>query len=410
MIFSVLVPFALLSGSVFFPGDLHAANNRRQLRVVLYPFIPEFASAAETVKKTFEANNPDIELTILDLSSNYYGPGDATYVGQVDADVIELDSVFLADFVHKGKIQELPQDFLLPPSDLLSNAYRGSMLNGKRYGAAHWACRNFLFFPSANKPSTPIEKLSQLQAFLDPNKDGTLLMDMRGKLTLGELYLMAAFDRYKDWAHVAPAVQTLDSAVEDDLIRLSKLCPHGGCRDQIFHEITGIYGQEFARKRSKALVGYSELLRSVLLENLNCPADCIGDADLDVADIPLDEAGSVPISWVDSFTVATSCKGDCFTDARKFVQMMNSEDMYFRILLPFGLSFLKSPVATEPVPAYLLPARVSLYSNPKLLASAHLYPKLRLLVENAEVPTSDGLNDLLRVIGKKIDSDLDKKN
>src|SRR6266571_7112124 len=120
---TVLTLVAILSWSAV-PAPVHAANNRRPLRVVLYPFIPEFASAAETVKKTFEADNPDLELTIIDLSSNYYVPGDATYVGQVDADVIELDSVFLADFVHQGKIQELTNDFLLSQSDLLSNAYR----------------------------------------------------------------------------------------------------------------------------------------------------------------------------------------------------------------------------------------------------------------------------------------------
>src|SRR5258708_9728059 len=170
-------------------ASLHAANNRRPLRVVLYPFIPEFASAAETIKKSFEAENPDIELTIVDLSSNYYAPGEATYVGQVDADVIELDSVFLSDFVHRGKIQELTTDFLLPQSDLLSNAYRGSMLEGKRYGAAHWVCRNFLFFKSSDHPAAPIEKLSQLEAYVDPSGGGKLLMDLRGKVTLGEIYL-----------------------------------------------------------------------------------------------------------------------------------------------------------------------------------------------------------------------------
>ncbi len=404
---TVVTLVALLGWSTI-PAPLHAANNRRPLRVVLYPFIPEFASAAETVKKSFEAENPDIELTILDLSSNYYAPGDATYVGQVDADVIELDSVFLADFVHHGKIQELPADFLLPQSDLLSNAYRGSMLEGKRYGAAHWACRNFLFFKSADHPATPIEKLSQLEAYVDPNSSSKLLMDLRGKLTLGELYLMAAFDRYRDWEHVAPAVQKLDAAVENDLIRLSKLCPSGDCRDQIFHEITGIYGQQFARKRSRALVGYSELLHSLLLEKLSCGDDCVGDKDIDVADLPLDDNGSVPISWVDSFTVNTSCQGTCLSDAKKFVRMMNSDDMYLKVLLPSGFSFMKSPVAVGPVPAYLLPAKVSLYSNPRLLASAHLYSRLRQLVENAAVPTADRLNDQLRAIGKTIDSDLSK--
>lgn len=399
---------AILVGWFWTFGPAHPANSRRPLRVVLYPFIPEFTSAADMIKRTFEVQNPDIDLTIVDLSSNYYAPGDATYVGQADADIIELDSVFLADFVHKGKIQELPADVVLPQSELLSNAYRGSMFDGKRYGAAHWACRNFLFFASADQPSPPIEKLSDLETYANSSSTGKLLMDLRGKLTLGELYLMAAFDRYRDWKHTSPAVQKLDPAVESDLTRVAKLCPNGGCRDEIFHELTGIYGQEFAHRRSKALVGYSELLHSVLLEKVNCGDGCLGDGDIGVAELPLDDAGSIPISWVDSFTVSASCKSSCLTDAKKFIQLMSSDEMYLKLLLPSGFSFLKSPVSTAPVPAYLLPAKLSLYSNSKLLASAHLYPQLKKLIENAEVPTADNLNDQLRVVGKAIDSDLNK--
>lgn len=406
IIYLTITILGVCSGAFLLRLPLHGEHQRRQLRVVLYPFIPEFSAAADAIKTTFEKQNPDIELTILDLSGNYYAPGDATYVGQVNADVIELDSVFMADFVHSGKIQELPTDFLLPQSELLSNAYRGSMFDGKRYGAAHWVCRNFLFFARANPPATPITKLSELEVYAAAGTDGKLMMDLRGKLTLGELYLMAAFDRYRDWQHVSPVVQNLDSAVENDLVRLSKLCPDGGCRDPIFHELTGIYGQEFARKRSKVLVGYSELLHSVLLEKSNCGADCLGDQDIDVAELPLDDAGPVPISWVDSFTVSASCKDICLSDAKKFLQMMSTDDMYLKLLLPSGFSFMKSPVSTPDIPAYLLPAKSSLYSNSRLLTAAHLYPQLKHLVENADVPTADHLNDRLRVIGKTVDSNL----
>src|SRR6266852_3427603 len=112
-------------------------GQRHHLRVVLYPFIPEFTYAAETVKRLFEAENPNIEISVLDLSANYYAPPDVggppkpTYIGDVQADIYELDSVFLADFVNAKKIQALPDDILLPADQLLKNAYAGSMLDGK---------------------------------------------------------------------------------------------------------------------------------------------------------------------------------------------------------------------------------------------------------------------------------------
>jgi hypothetical protein len=78
-----------------------------------------------------------------------------------------------------------------------------------------------------------------------------------------------------------------------------------------------------------------------------------------------------------------------------------------KLLLPCPLSFIQVPQPAAPVPAYLLPAKVSSYSNPSLLGVAHLYPKMKALAENAKVPTADNLNDKLRAIGKTIDKNLD---
>src|SRR6266849_1998160 len=154
----LLLVIALSVGFLTSCGQAQSGAQRRHLRVVLYPFIPEFTYAAETVKRLFEAENPNIELSVLDLSANYYAPPkagappDPTYIGDVQADVYELDSVFLADFVNGKKIQALPEDILLPADQLLKNAYAGSMLDGKRYGSAHWACGNFLFFTKDSAP------------------------------------------------------------------------------------------------------------------------------------------------------------------------------------------------------------------------------------------------------------------
>lgn len=382
------------------------AATRRQLKVALYPFIPEYEAAAEHIKQHFEAQNQDVELVILDLRSNYYSSSDANYVGSADADVYELDSVFLQDFVDSKKIRELPGEALLPPDELLKNADAGTRVGGRRYGAAHWVCRDFLFYSAANKPKSDIRTLADLEAFVRP--DGLLLVDLKGKSTLGELYLISAFDRYSDWSLVAPKIDKFDPSIGIDESRVLKLCNAASCRDQIFHELTGIHGAEFARKRGKALIGYSELLHDVLTETQNgCPDTCLSDKDIDVSDLPLDDAGSTPVSWVDSFTMSTTCKGQCVVDAVRFISMMNSDEMYLTLLLPVPLSFVQVPQPADTVPSYLLPAKASLYSNPALLGVAHLYPKMKTLVENARVPTSDKLNDKLRAIGKTIDKNLD---
>jgi thiamine pyridinylase len=382
---------------------------QHQLRVVLYPFIPEFTTAADTVKRQFEAENPDIELVVEDLSDNYYvppkqGKHDPTYIGDVDTDVYELDSVFLADFVKAQKIQPLPDSVLLPRDELLQNAYVGSILNGKRYGSAHWVCGNFLFYMKGNPPNGEIRTLKDLETFVGSDPKLKLLVDMRGRLTLGEFYLSAAYAKYKNAAEVQKHISPADESLEADLVRVLKLCPVGSCRDQIFHQDTGIYGQEFALGRSKALIGYSELLHSVLKEGVL--EGTLQDSDLRVAALPLDDAGAVQISWVDSFAIGTSCKDDCYERASRFLRFMQRDDVYLKLLLPDRPSFLHNPAGPEAVPAYLLPAKRSLYSNPTLTGSASLYPTLKGIIETSIVPTSVRLNQDLRTVSSSVDAAL----
>jgi thiamine pyridinylase len=410
----------LVLASIIFPAiiargqDATASNpssqqvRPRKLHVALYPFIPGFEAAAEYVKTRYEAENPDVTLDIIDLRSNYYDSTSDNYIGNAHADVFELDSVLLRDFVADGKIQEMPAGVLLPPDQLLSNADRGTRLENKRYGAAHWVCRNFLFYSTDDPPQKTIKTLADLEAFAGP---AGLIIDLRGKSTLGEYYLMAALDRNPDWSKVYPdKIATIDTAIEGDILALKKYCDTASCRNKVLHDYTGTHGAEFARKRGKALVGYSEILHDVLAEIPNCSSTdpCLSAEKLAVTELPLDDNGSRPMSWVDSFTLSTGCTGTCVDDATRFIGMMNRDDTYMALLLPGSLSFLNVQTPGPRVPAYLLPAKVSLYTNATLTNAAPLYKALKPMVENADVPTDRHLNDDLRIIGKQIDKDLDK--
>lgn len=45
----------------------------RTLHVVLYPFIPNFASFKAWVVSEFEKRHPDVHVEVIDLANNYYG-------------------------------------------------------------------------------------------------------------------------------------------------------------------------------------------------------------------------------------------------------------------------------------------------------------------------------------------------
>ncbi len=383
------------------PQSANASGSPRTLRVVLYPFIPGFASFKSTVKSQFEASHPDIQLEIVDLSDNYYGPFAAQYIGCADADVYELDSVFLYDFAVNKKIQELPPAVALPDDALLKNAVTGSMANGKRYGAPHWVCGNFLFFNSSDTKLRGVKQLNELVKAIGqtPGANQGIAMDLMGKSTLGEFYLNAAFDRYGDLELARQHIAIYDATIKDDLLAVSKMCQVESCRKPDYHQ-TPFFAQEFAEKRARALVGYSESLSGALAaaaDLTQCPAadKCLQDTDFDVEEFPLDDKGTHAMSWVDSFALDKKCKDRCVKDAATFIQFMTQDDTYLLALLPKG-----------GLPTYLLPAKSSLYSNAQLLNAAHLYPKLKQIIEQAAVPSALSLNEQLRNVGRQLDSDL----
>jgi len=202
--------FVLLLGLIA-TGSNAQESSRRRLRVVMYPFIPEYKSVFFDVKTAFEHNYPDVQLSLIDLADNYYASGSPNYIGDTKADVYELDSVFLRDFVNSGKIQPLPAQALLPEDELLQNAAVGSRVGGIRYGAAHWVCGNFLFFAVGDKSIGTVKRLSEFEQAIGvrshPQGQG-LMADLKGKLTLGEFYLEAALEIGRQFRATSP--QSMD--------------------------------------------------------------------------------------------------------------------------------------------------------------------------------------------------------
>jgi hypothetical protein len=47
--------------------------NRRQLRVALYPYVPQKAEMYWKIEREFEDLHPDIDLRYVDLVADYYG-------------------------------------------------------------------------------------------------------------------------------------------------------------------------------------------------------------------------------------------------------------------------------------------------------------------------------------------------
>jgi thiamine pyridinylase len=373
---------------------------RRKLRVVLYPIIPAFTDYMFQIKTGFEdsPDGRDIQIEFQDLTDGYYDPTQKNFIESAQADVYEIDSVFLSDFVSTGKIQQLPSQLVPNSGEFLANGQNAAQFQNKWYGVPHWVCGNLLFFKKGDSNLATVRTLSELQTAIGTTHQAGmgLFIDLKGKSTLGEFYLMSLFDRYQTFSQVQSHLTPYDSTIEDNLKRVGSLCDAGFCRNGNYHQAIGFYGSQFVRGRARAFVGYSESLYYMLWEAENACAvkeKCYTDADLSVAEVPLDDHGSKQMSWVDLLTIDKGCDGQCLSDATAFVSYVNSHVTQVRALTGYP-------------PRYLLPARSSVYSDPSMQKAAPLYQQIRPIIEKAETPTAPKLDQTLRTYGATLDQNL----
>src|SRR5262245_43177112 len=267
----VLLSFAIV-GLTMFGVAAQSVEPRRPLRVVLYPFVPDKVGLFWMVEQSFERSNPNIDLQILDLSDNYYDPESPHAITNTEADVLEIDSVFMQDLINDRKIQPISAALRASVGPMLRVAEDAVSSGSSWFGIPHWVCTNFLF----SRPEDALNAAATLDdvvnAITAKHAAGRgLLIDMKGRSTLGELYLDALLDKYRTLPSAARFVPVAnrDQTVIEDLKTVRALCDADLCRDSDYHERVGFYARLFARGQGRALVGYSERLYYVGDEVLN---------------------------------------------------------------------------------------------------------------------------------------------
>ncbi|MDC0748628.1 extracellular solute-binding protein [Polyangium mundeleinium] len=372
------------------------------MTVALYPFLPDYQSLFSDIEHSFERDHPDVDLQIIDLSSNYYNEDDPQAITNTDAQVYELDGVFLADFIDQKRIQALPEELVPPANTMVQVAENSAKVENEWWGVPHWACTNYLFYRSGDQLESA-GTLKDIESVIGANHspDQGLLVDAKGKSTLGELYLDATLDELGDLSAAEPYLldTSLLSSATANLQRAISLCDTGMCRDSDYHEATGFYARQFARKRGRALAGYSERLYYIALEQReSCQkGECLDLEDIEMKPLPLSDKGSHPFAWVDMLTISTTCDENCLPDATAFIAHVTSAAEVKRSLLPARYG---AP------PRYLLPARADMYTDEDVLAEAPLYSKLQPALSGAIPVQGQKLNARLRAIGKKLDNEI----
>jgi thiamine pyridinylase len=370
---------------------------RRVLHVSLYPYIPDAPAAALALKQGFEREHPDVIVDIT-LNKNYYDPDPAAKgVLYEDADVHEIDVVFLNDFITRHKLAPLSADFAASLGAFTPLAAQAATFDGKLVAVPQWMCTDFLIYRADQTGLDSARSLADVESQLGPGHG--LLMSLKGDGTLGELYLSSLVAQdgapMDALARITPEP---DPMILGRLQRILAMEPPGFGRNIDYDAREDFYARQFARRAGAAFLGYSEMTHEVLDEAAGCRVEerCVTASDIRVAAFPFVDGKVRPTVWVDMFGIDARVHGKTRKDAEDFVRYAVSLPAYRALLIP----------DSGENPRYLLPATEAAFDDPQILAAAPLYPKFRAIVDQGVVVTAPGLNAKLHAVAARIDAAL----
>ncbi|MCX5973990.1 MAG: hypothetical protein NTU59_04835 [Coprothermobacterota bacterium] len=376
---------------------------RRPLSTIVYNWIPNLDEYLTTMEKEFEAAYPEIDLTIMNLP-DYYGDPYGVLVNQ--ADVYECDEVMLEAMKAADKLQPLaagevpnPDDFLQICKDVAVDA------SGTWWGIPHWTCTDFMFYNKNDTELAAVTTFSQLEQVIggqDHTPGQGLLVNFMGYQTHNR-YMDLLMDLYPTdpatyWSYVDK--DNVNMQVVDYMKRMIAMEDPGIGRNVLNDKISEYLMRQFLAGNGRAYVYYSEAL-GYMAELIDYAQNQWFDTTLnmdDIAIMPFIQA-DVPVSastgYVDSMCLDKSLTGQKRADALTFSQWVCSTQANVHQVAPPDGSAVR----------YLSPARMSVYTDPGLLAVAPLYESMLPAMQrgryflppaNLDLPgLTDKLNELL---------------
>ena len=353
----------------------HAQEEPFQLKVALYPWVPDAESLVEWIEADFESKNPDVDLVVRPLEKTYVDDVDLAYDYETTASaltgdgpdsqhLIEVDTVILDKLINASAVQpfEVPGGVSFLPAALEAVTWGGSV-----YGVPHWTCGYFVIsrLEEVRQAGTLAELLSALETA--GTSAVNLVGDLDGSWDSIVVYLDAFRDTYPGGSMMeALAMEELDSPIRDGLARVGQACTAAGnnyCGDDYD------YVEMFARGDADALIGYSERLHPILEE------DWGAHGNLYVASATLGQ-GDRPLLFTDALVLSQNCSTERCRDAASAFAAYYVSDEIFEVAL------MSRDLGDSAVPRYLLPSTTSAFDFGKV-STDPLYRQLRREIDGA---------------------------
>jgi thiamine pyridinylase len=362
-----------------------AAAEKTQLRVSLFPWVPDPESLFRWIEADFEAKHNEIDLVVrpygrsLETIGDNPNPeykGDLAYeVGRASVALLGTDSsdshdLLEVDSVTLGALKAAIQPFGIDGPEFLPFAKEAAILDSVAYGVPHWTCGYFVIAENpAIRDATSLDALLKVLSRAD-NKMVDVAGDLDGSWDAVSLYLDAVRDADpgRDLRGELSKPE-LDRNVTSALEKLGKACLKDGksyCGDDAV--------KLFASGQADSMIGYSERLNSLLKEKER------SQKELHVASLPLGPSDS-PTLFTDVLVLSRNCEGACKQAAIRFAAYYVSDKVFEHVLLnKDGTSGVR----------YLLPSTESAFRT-GAVADDRLYRELHQEIQGARPFPNSGI-------------------
>lgn len=393
---------ALLVFALFCGGSSScrcASDEKTILRVNLFPYLPDAAGdnlkgMAVRIKQEFEKENPSVTLEVtLSKDNDFYDL--ANYKKWIsNFDIIEPDTLFLADLVAPDELIEpwgnVSESEWQPPARVAAK------INGKVYAIPHWMCGYFLF--SRDPKIAKAENLRELVAILQATHGS--VPEVAGNLFSSwdtpALYLDSWEDNHSP-ADPKQAISTsLDAETIQTLKEFSDQCNWEGknpCLDKTYKDNT-LAQTRFANKEVETAFGFSESLFEILKASSSGPSD----HSIILSTLVLGK-GNHPLLFMDGFVMPKGRSKEVKAAAAAFVRYMQRPETYTWIVM--------SQDAAGAPGRYLTPATISAFTSEPIKSDPYYQAIQATIAKGSNFPNS-GLPELHTQMRDAIISELQK--
>ena len=375
---------------------------QRQLRVTIYPWIPDLAddklqTLISWIETTFEAENPEIDLVVSSPDFDVYDLEDLENHLTNDPTaphVVEIDTILLGEIVDEGLIAQInPATYGLNATGAyLPSALEAVQYNGNYYAVPTFICGAYLVGVNVGEitETCPIQNgvtaYSDLNSTLDqckqdlliPPRTLTLAGNFKGSWTLPNTYIDAYIDRYG----ANTVYDAIDSVIADEtdviaamrsFIEYCQESNNNRCFDGTLEDATALVTAVVDNRETITGYSYSEVIGAYLQHAIN------NDINIDVYNVIAPPLGAENnfLMYTDAMVInaALVTTPAVQEDVDTFI------NFYSRLTTRLSIAFGDDLPAPHP-PRYLMQARMDFYTTQQVTADA-IYSNLSTTVQYA---------------------------